>query len=252
MGFSMQEYWSGFPFPSPGDLPNPGIEPGSPALQADALTSEPPGKPSLDTLEKWQPTPVFLPREAQGWRSLDCCRLWGRTESEDWSDLAIAANSREGTQLHPSTENWIKDLLSMAPTIRIRPSFPLNQALPSGSFHKPLILPSEGRQSENQNHRKLTNLITQTTDLSNSMKLWAMPYGATQDDGSWWRVLTKRGPLEKGMANHFSTLALRTPWTVWKWATVHTVAKSRTGLSIHTGTHLKSRIPLNPNRCFPF
>ena len=43
MGFSRQEYWSGLPFPSPGDLPNPGTEPGSPALQADALTSETPG-----------------------------------------------------------------------------------------------------------------------------------------------------------------------------------------------------------------
>ena len=40
MGFSRQEYWSGLPFPSPGDLPYPGIEPRSPALQADALTSE--------------------------------------------------------------------------------------------------------------------------------------------------------------------------------------------------------------------
>ena len=45
MGFSRQEYWSGLPFPSPGDLPDPGIEPRSPTLQADALTSEPPGKP---------------------------------------------------------------------------------------------------------------------------------------------------------------------------------------------------------------
>ena len=43
MVFSRQEYWSGLPFPSPGDLPNPGIEPGSPALQADTLSSEPPG-----------------------------------------------------------------------------------------------------------------------------------------------------------------------------------------------------------------
>ena len=43
MGFSRQEYWSGLPFPSPGDLPDPGIEPRSPAFQADALTSEPPG-----------------------------------------------------------------------------------------------------------------------------------------------------------------------------------------------------------------
>ena len=42
--FSRQEYWSELPFPSPGDLPNPGIEPGSPALQADTLPSEPPGK----------------------------------------------------------------------------------------------------------------------------------------------------------------------------------------------------------------
>ena len=41
MGFSRQEYWSGLPFPSPGDLPEPGIEPRSPAFQAEALTSEP-------------------------------------------------------------------------------------------------------------------------------------------------------------------------------------------------------------------
>ena len=48
MGFSRQEYWSGLPFPSPGDLPDPGIEPGSPTLEADALPSEPPGKPGYD------------------------------------------------------------------------------------------------------------------------------------------------------------------------------------------------------------
>ena len=50
MGFSRQEYWSGLPFPSPGDLPNPGIKPRSPALQADILTSEPPGKPKYAIL----------------------------------------------------------------------------------------------------------------------------------------------------------------------------------------------------------
>ena len=43
MGFFRQEYWSGLPFPSPEDLPDPGIKAGSPALEADALTSEPPG-----------------------------------------------------------------------------------------------------------------------------------------------------------------------------------------------------------------
>ena len=44
MTFSRQEYWSGLPFPSPGDLPDPGIEPQSPTLKADALQSEPPGQ----------------------------------------------------------------------------------------------------------------------------------------------------------------------------------------------------------------
>ena len=45
MGFSRQEYWSGLPFPPPGDLPNPGIKPGSSEFQADSLQSEAPGKP---------------------------------------------------------------------------------------------------------------------------------------------------------------------------------------------------------------
>ena len=58
MGFSRQEYWSGLPFPSPGNLPNLGIEPGSPALQTDALPSEPLGKPkALINL-------IFLPTSA--------------------------------------------------------------------------------------------------------------------------------------------------------------------------------------------
>ena len=52
MGFSRQEYWSGLPFPFPGDLPDPGIEPRSTALQEDALTSEPPGE--------WDPKTYFL------------------------------------------------------------------------------------------------------------------------------------------------------------------------------------------------
>ena len=47
MGFTRHEYWRGLPLPSPGDLPDPGIEPMSPALEADALPSEPPGKPFM-------------------------------------------------------------------------------------------------------------------------------------------------------------------------------------------------------------
>ena len=52
LGFSRQEYWNGLPFPSPEDLPNPGIEPGSPTLQADALPSELPGKPLIKLKEE--------------------------------------------------------------------------------------------------------------------------------------------------------------------------------------------------------
>ena len=54
--------------------------------------------------------------------------------------FGLRPSSREGTQPHPSTESWIKDLQNMPPAIRTRPSFPLPQSLPSGSFHKPLIL----------------------------------------------------------------------------------------------------------------
>ena len=73
MGFSRQEYWSGLPFPSPGDLPNPGIKLRSPALQADASTSEPLGKPCYyccywvtsvvsDSVRPHRQQPTRLPR----------------------------------------------------------------------------------------------------------------------------------------------------------------------------------------------
>ena len=65
MGFSRQDYWIGLPFPSPGDLPDPGIEPGSPTLQADALPSEPPRKP-----EKGRG------RRKKGWRELGETNCW--------------------------------------------------------------------------------------------------------------------------------------------------------------------------------
>ena len=66
MGFSRQEYWSGLPFPSPGDLPNPGIEPGSSALEAYALTSEPPGKPPTDPSLPEMLCPSGSPPKASG------------------------------------------------------------------------------------------------------------------------------------------------------------------------------------------
>ena len=144
MEFSKQEYWSWLPYPTPGDLPNPGIEPVSPALACRYFTTELPGKPFFHRLlqnieysslcypvekamathsstfawkipwmeepgrlqsmgslrvwqdwetllslftfmhwrRKWQRTPVFLPGESQGQRSLVGCCLWCRTESD--------------------------------------------------------------------------------------------------------------------------------------------------------------------------
>ena len=65
MGFSRQEYWSGLPFPSPGDLPDPGFEPGSPALQADTLPSEPPGSPALSKRSScWKARKLWKHRES--------------------------------------------------------------------------------------------------------------------------------------------------------------------------------------------
>ena len=65
MEFSRQEYWSGWPFPSPGDLPDTGIEPASPALQADSLPSELQGKPSCSA---WLPASLS-PNPGDGYRA---------------------------------------------------------------------------------------------------------------------------------------------------------------------------------------
>ena len=75
MGFSRQEYWSGLLFPSPGDLPDPGIKPRSPTLQADALLSETPGKPEKTIIQKGTCTPVFtvaLFTTARTWKQPRC------------------------------------------------------------------------------------------------------------------------------------------------------------------------------------
>ena len=66
MEYSRPEYWSGLPFPSPGDLPDPGIEPGSPALQADSLLSEPPGKPFITSWEVVKIRRIQMRHQGQG------------------------------------------------------------------------------------------------------------------------------------------------------------------------------------------
>ena len=71
MGFSRQEYWSGLPFPSSGDLPDPGIKPVT--LTSLALVGR---------RRQWHPTPVLLPGKSHGRRSLVGCSPWGRKESD--------------------------------------------------------------------------------------------------------------------------------------------------------------------------
>ena len=126
----------------------------------------------------------WTPGVDDGQGGLACCDSWGRKESDrierlNWTEL-----------------NWV-------PPIRKPPqaSYPY---------------PSEGRQNKNHSHRRSTKLITWITALTNSMKLWSCPVVSPKTDRSWWTVLTKHDPLEKGMVNHFSILALRMPWTIWK------------------------------------
>ena len=79
MGFPRQEYWIGLPFLSPGDLPNPGIEPMSPALQADPLPSELPGKPNYTEI------PVSKQNAATETRNMP----------KLWLSLLLPANNHE-------------------------------------------------------------------------------------------------------------------------------------------------------------
>ena len=78
MGLAWQEYWSEYPFPSPGDLPDPGFKPGSPALQADSLSSEPPGKLFGLMYTKYIPrlTLLTIALLKSSFSSL-CANIWG-------------------------------------------------------------------------------------------------------------------------------------------------------------------------------
>ena len=82
---------------------------------------------------------VLVPGGSMG-RGTGWATVHGVTKSRTLSDFIFTLNNREETLPCPSTENWIKELLSMAPPIRTRLSFPRSQSLPPGSLHKPLIL----------------------------------------------------------------------------------------------------------------
>ena len=77
MEFPKQEYWSGLPFPSPGDFPDPGIEPGFPAMQKTQDAGPIPWAGKIPWSRIRQPTPVLLPGKFHGQRSLVGYSPWG-------------------------------------------------------------------------------------------------------------------------------------------------------------------------------
>ena len=103
MGFSRQEYWSGLPFPSPEDLPNPGIEPGSPALEADALISEPEGLSKTEAnkliIMQTEKTKVFVINT--GWK--ERIRGWVTKKRSNYPEWAKGVKGLPPTR--PTQEN---------------------------------------------------------------------------------------------------------------------------------------------------
>ena len=96
MEFSRQEYWSGLPFLSPRDLPNPGIEPGYPTLQADALPSEPPGKSKQSEVAQSCPT-LCNPMDY----GLPCSSVHGTFQARvlEWAAISFSRwSSRPGIE----------------------------------------------------------------------------------------------------------------------------------------------------------
>ena len=120
-GFSRQEYWSGLPFPCPGDLPNSGIKPNSPTLEADALTSEPPGKPhfplSSVQFSRSVMSDSLRPHESQHARP-PCPSPYPR----------VHPDSRPSSQwCHPAISSSIIPFSSCPQSLPASESFPMSQ-----------------------------------------------------------------------------------------------------------------------------
>ena len=83
VGFSRQEYWSGLPFPSPGDFSHPGIKPGSPVLQAISLLSKPPGQPQVEPKSNGKYFTRDEREDTEGEKAYE-------NRARDWSDLSTS------------------------------------------------------------------------------------------------------------------------------------------------------------------
>ena len=116
---------------------NPGESNSDPTGDCPRLACECPGVSRKGVGQSWPPAGLGARTVAvHAWDLLREITSIFITSTIVWAQV----NNREGTQLHPSTENWIKDLLNIALPIRAKYSIPLSQSIPSGSFHKFLIL----------------------------------------------------------------------------------------------------------------
>ena len=113
----------------------PGERSSDPTGNCPGLSCKCPGVSSGGMGQRW-PAERLGALNVHAWDLLKEAAIISVTSTIVW----LRVNNSKGTQPYPSTENWIDDLLNMAPRIRTRPNFPLSQSLPSESFHKPLTL----------------------------------------------------------------------------------------------------------------
>ena len=201
MEFSRPEYWSGYPFPSPGDLPNPGIKPRTPTLQADSLPAEPEGKPkniavcSLSLLQ-W----IFLTQELN--QGLLHCRLILYQVSYQRSPLIFLRNCQ----------------MIFQPGYTILHSPQLCMRVPISPHLLPEFLFYYSHSTVyDYIYLTVVFICVSLTYLFREAPI-CFPGGS---DGkalpamqeTWVRSLGREDPLEKEMATHSSTLAWKIPWT---------------------------------------
>ena len=107
--FSRPEYWSGEPFLSPKDLPNPGIQPRSPTLKADSLPAEPPGKPKNTGVGSLSLLQLIFPTQESNWGLLNCRWILYQL-SYQGSPCAISQSNFLVCPMHCSEDYWIRSV----------------------------------------------------------------------------------------------------------------------------------------------